>query len=107
MLTATMTLDELEVLEQQAHAARSVTMPDTYFSVLVPGDALLKLVATQRAVELLRAHAGCAHIIRTLRTDRDDWAYDEQQGLEEYPGEARANREAYDLLLLLLEEAPR
>jgi hypothetical protein len=101
MLTA-----DLDVLEMQARDARSLTVPDAYYTVLVPGGALLELVATQRAVELLRAHAGMPHIVRTLRTDRDDWAYDEQHGIEEFPGEAAANRAAYDLLLLLLEETP-
>jgi hypothetical protein len=106
MLTANIPLADLDLLEVQAHASQSVTHQGVYFSVLVPGGTLLKLIATQRAVELLRAHAGSAHIIRTLRTDRDDWAYDEQHYLEEFPGEAAANRAAYDLLLLLLEETP-
>jgi hypothetical protein len=106
MLTANIPLADLDLLEVQAHASQSVTHQGVYFSVLVPGGTLLKLIATQRAVELLRAHAGIGHIIRTLRVDRDDWVHDEERGLEEFPGEAKAHCEAYALLLLLLEETP-
>jgi hypothetical protein len=101
MLTA-----DLDILEQQARDARSLTVADAYYSVLVPGGALLELVRTQRALELLRASSAYQALVSTLRTDRDDWAYDERTGQEDYPGEAKARREAFEQLLLLLEEAP-
>jgi hypothetical protein len=73
-----------------------------------------EVCAKQRA---LRAHPGLQHIVDTLRCDRDSWAADERDNapgqtpdpmhMEQYDGEARERREAYDALLkLLTAEAP-
>lgn len=50
----------------------------------------------------LRAHPGLQNIVNCLLVDRSGWAEDEKMGLEEYDGEARERREAYDMVIELL-----
>ncbi len=102
-----MTLDMLDDLERQARASESETVPGAFFGVMIKGDELLELVRTQRALELLRAHKALPHVANTMRADRHEWAYNERTGdNEDYPGEARECREAYDLALALMREEP-
>lgn len=102
-----MTLADLDLLEEQALSARSATVPHVYFAVLVPGDTLLKLIDTQRFLVRLRAHKGRDHVANTMRADRHEWAYNERTGEnEDFEGEAKQCREAYDLALALMGEEP-
>lgn len=54
----------------------------------------------------LRVHPGFANVIACLQVDRDSWLANERAGEEDYPGEARERREAYELVLELLEVRP-
>jgi hypothetical protein len=50
----------------------------------------------------LRKHPGFDNIIACLTVDRDEWKANEKYQDEDYPGEARERREAYEMLIELL-----
>jgi hypothetical protein len=101
----TLTDGRLIELEDKALASRSSTVPEAWFNVSVHGGDLLALVQLAQQLDVLRAMPGFKAIATTLRSDYAEWLYNEQTGQEEHPGEAKDWREAYAVLLLLLQEA--
>lgn len=102
-----MTPARLEELEVKARGSRSLTVPHACFTVLVHGGDLLELVQLAQQRNVLCESPAFVAIANTLRSDCADWKHYEKTGQEAYPGEAKARREAYELLLLLLlQEAP-
>lgn len=50
----------------------------------------------------LRAHPGFQNIVNCMEFDRVSWLASEKSKDEEYPGEARERREAYEIAIELL-----
>jgi len=62
----------------------------------------LQVESSASLLARLRRHPGCANIVECMKLDCDAWAASELAGDEDYPGEARERREAYEMAIELL-----